>query len=346
MILNWHLIRSTVSGLSILAGFILVIIAWLGICSEACAKEHDYLLLGMPFEWTGLVYFLLLIASYVLSIKNPSFSFITGILLAIGIGSEVMFIFIQKYAIGSWCPVCLGIAASLSIAVILRTIDYIQELQSTIYNGKRQKITYVLKRALATLSAGVAGFIIAFFGVSKPTSTVPETKFEQQLAFGNESSPVEVYVFTSWICPACRKFEPSLEKMMPGILKKAKVVYVDYGMDDLTLNYLPYHLSFMINNKDKYLELRKILKDISSSTDKPNEEMIQSEIAKINAQYTEMNYSDVMLGIKYFKDTAENLEITHLPCLAIVNAKNNKKEKLTGSAITYEDVIKTINKLN
>lgn len=334
------------TGFGIFAGLILTILSWSGACTEACNDSHSYRFFGVPFELIGILFFLLLITSYFLSRKYQIFATITALLLACGIGSEVMFILIQKYYIGAWCPICLGIATSIGIAAIASGIDYILKLRTVIIQGTRSDIMHGLSKSLTTLSAFTIGFLIAFFGVAKQDNLIAAEKtFEERVAFGQTKNTVDVYVFTSWVCPACRRFEPKLEEMMPKIMEKAQVVFVDYGVDDTTLNFLPYNLSFMLHNKENYLALRHMLKEMANDTEAPTDEEVEKAASKLGFKYKQLNYAEVALGIEYFKNLSTDLKVKSLPSFVIVNNSKKQTAMLTGSQISQAAVLKVVDEM-
>jgi len=101
-------------GIGVVAGLILSIISWLKLCSEACLATHSWRFCGCEFENIGITFFPILTVIYLLGWKNPLAYLVAGWMVAGALGSEVMFIFVQKYKIGHWCPICLSIAASMS----------------------------------------------------------------------------------------------------------------------------------------------------------------------------------------------------------------------------------------
>lgn len=341
----WKKFRYILTGLGICAGLFLTILSLANVCHESCLKGHSYRLLSLPFEWIGLFYFIPLLISFLLSKSSPLFSLFTGLMLAAGIGSEVMFILIQKYVIGSWCLLCLGIAASIFVSASSWAIDYFFELQSTIFIGHREKILKRIKRAILMLSATAGGFLIAFVGVSKQEQALESVAFEQKILFGNQESPIEIYVFTSWSCPACHRYEPTLEKLIPNLEEQARVIFVDYGVDDTTLNYLPYHLSFMMHNKDHYIALRSMLKKLSTLTETPTDEDVAVKAKELGVDYKQLSYSDVAIAIDYFKNLATQLNVAYLPSFVIMNTKTKKQEILSGSKVTPDDIQAVIRKL-
>lgn len=334
------------TGVAIFSGFFLTIYSWIGTC-ESCGPIHQYRLFHLDFEWIGIVYFLLLIVSFILSRSIPFFAFITGLVLASGLGSEIMFIQVQKYGIGSWCPICLGIAGSLLVAVIAYSIQALKRMNSLLKDGKRRDLRRGIKKSIQLLGATLLGCVLAFIGISKINqSPSQKTPLKNQLVMGNTNSTIELYTFTSWVCPACKKFEPGLEKLIPDVWNSASLVFIDYGDDVKTLNFLPFHLSFMQNNKSQYIELRQRLKALAETTDTPTNITVQEVISSLGVLYKQPAYADLISSIEYFKELVDKFKITSLPSVVILNRSTKKSITLTGSETNLIEINEAIQKLN
>lgn len=322
-----------IGALAIVSGLVLTILSWLGTCTEACEEGHSYRIFGLTFETLGLVYFAVLAIAYLFSRKSDTIALVAGILLAAGLGAEILFLLIQKYALKHWCPICLGIAASLLIASIIFTVEYIIKLQNLLKQGKRQEISKKLIRAVICMAALFAGFALSFVGISKNDSLVlASTNLQQKIAFGKPDSKIEIYLFTSWECPACKKLEPTLAKVIPPLLDTSKVIFIDHISDEKTLNFSPFNLSFMLYNKPEYLELRKMLRDIAQTTDEPTDSQIEKETKKLEVSFREVNYADVDMAVDYFKALSTKYEISSLPAAVIVDTTTNNYKKIKGTA--------------
>ncbi len=336
-------LRSLLVGLMIIVGFILTVVSYSGICSDACAEGKNFTLLGLPFELVGGIYF---IGLFLLFILLPRNSLIVSLALAVGVGAELMFVFIQKYTIGSWCPICLGIGASLLAAALIWMWDYVVVLRETIQQGKRIEIWERMQRALMACLALVVGFVVALVGVTKHDDLIiAESVFEEKIVFGKSDSPIELYVFTSWICPACRSFEPKLERIISRFMEKNRVIFVDYGVDDITLNFVPYNLSFALHNKPKYFDLRHMLKDMVMQTQEPTDVEVDKAAHELGEEYKQLNYADVATALEYFKNLSSELKVVYLPAVVVMNAKTEKYEMLTGIRITAGTIQEAIDKV-
>jgi protein-disulfide isomerase len=337
-----------ISTIALLVACGLTLISWFQLCSQACAEGHSYRLFGLTFEHLGLTLFPIATILHLLSKKFSSLSLLIGWMLCAMLGAEVMFIYVQKYKIGSWCPVCLSIAAALAVAGIAYLYEYYQDFKRSLENSDRGHIMMNLYKGLTGIGFFFIGFLIAFSGIGKYSPLqAAENDIKENISFGNPSSDIEVYVFTDWSCPACRSIEPILESSAPKIMQKAKLVFVDDPVHPETLNFTPYNVSFMINNKDKYLQLRQALTALSEDTKEPADEQINALAKKFGVQYKQLRYSDVALANKYYTHLIKQLEVEGTPTVVIVNAKTQKGKKLPGATkITEENILKAIDSLS
>lgn len=321
------------AALGILAGAILTSISFLDLCTKSCSDAHNYQLFGAPFEVSGALFFILLAALHFF--KTPASFFFGGLLIASGLGAETFFILLQKYQIGVWCPVCLSIAAA--IALIGGSYFFLNK------EGYMNKWLHIgLLTAFFTL-----GFTSSFFGISKiDRLQAVEDSIKEKIKFGNSSSPVQVYVFTDWACPACRAVEPAIEAMAPKIMKEAQLVFVDTVVHPETLNYAPYDISFMVHNKNKYFQIRKNLEKLSLTTKKPTDADVNKAIASLGVHYNELPYAEITAAMRHFEELTDKFKVTATPTIAIVNTGAKKGKKLAGvEEITEANLLKAINAL-
>ena len=319
-------IFSLIALLGILAGGVLTAVSWLHLCSESCNEAHNYRLFGLPFEWIGAFFFLTLGFFH---FTHRSFA---GLLVASGLGAEVFFILLQKFQIGVWCPVCLSIAATLGLIGICYLLIEKHE-------------GFMNKWLLIGLL--IVGFSGSFLGVTKIDQLqAAEDMIKEKIKFGNQKSPLQLFVFTDWACPACRLVEPKIEAISQKILNEAQITFVDTVVHTATLNYAPYNLSFMVNNKSEYFRIRDALGQLSLTTKKPTEEEIQNTVAPLGVHYKELPYEDVSIAMKYFEELTDKFKITGTPSVAIVNTKIKKGKKLAGAEeISEANIIKAMRAL-
>lgn len=336
------------SSIGLIAGFILSIISWLEVCSQECAATHSYRLFGLKFEDIGITFFPVLLCLHFASLAKPFLSTLVGLMLAGALGAEMIFIHAQKVLIGHWCPVCLSIAASLGLASLGYFLGYVSNLKLFINESRRSETMFNLRKGMATCATVVLGFILAFFGLGKIDELkAAENSIKDSVAFGNMRSNIDVYFFSDWQCPACRQVEPKLKELVPLITKKARLTFVDFTIHPASLNFTPYNLSFMVHNKGKYLELRDALTTLSIETETPTDTQVEQMANERGIRYKQLNYSDVALGLKYFKTLGTEFDIDSTPTLVLVNEKTKKGKKLFGVAeITPDNINKAIDKLS
>lgn len=331
-------------GAAILAAFILSVFSFMDLCTSACVEGHKYLLLGLKFEIIGMLFFGGLLATHLLTLRFWLFGVVTAIFLAIAFGSEVYFLYLQKYVIGSWCPICLGIAASVGIAACLYFFQFFISKNGTNNEGV---IMHSLKISLPSMTLICAGFVAAMLSVSKTnTLEAAQLSLKDNIAFGTSSSPLEVYIFTDWYCPACEVVEPRLEKLSPMLQKQAKVYFIDANIHDESMNFTPYNLSFMIHNKQNYFELRRALQKIAALTKTPTDAQVQEAIKPYKQELKDLSYMDIALGSKMFSKLKEQLGVSATPMIIIVNLETKKGKRLSGkSEITEANVMSAIDSL-
>lgn len=323
------------------AGLVLSVISALHLCTAECAAAHEYRLWGVKFETIGIPFFTFLNIAYWTARAYPSLMPFVMLLLMGGVGAELMFIYAQKYIIGHWCPVCLGIAGCIAIASLGTLIQTFKPTSGEFNMNK------ILTGFLVT-SALLTGFTSSFFGFSKYDQlAAAEADLRTTLAFGDQKSNVELYLFTDWLCPACRQIEPAIEAMFPKITAKARFYFVDVEIHPETLNFIPFNLAFLTYNKKDYFKLREALTKLSLTTKTPNDHQVEALAKKLGVNFKELNYADVSTGIKYFKHLSKQFSIERTPTLVVINREAKKGKKLQGEReITEQNVLKTIQALS
>lgn len=334
-----------VGGIAILSGFILTILSMAEICTSACVEGHTYRLFRLKFEHIGLIFFTVATLLHVLAMKNPQIETLNGYLLLGGVGGELSFIYVQKYLMGSWCPLCLGIAATVATAAAAYGARGALKIKLRDYN--KTKGTF-MKHSTFSIITIVLGFTAAFMGVTKiDPLEAKEDSLKETIAFGSVKSPVEVYVFTDWFCPACNEVEPALKAMAPEIERKAKLFFIDADIHDESMNFTPYNLSFMMYNKPQYFDLRKALHELTEQTKTPTDAQIQSSVAPYGVTHKDLNYRDIDLATKMFSKLKQQFRINSTPTVVIINVDTKKGKRIAGKAdINEANVLKAIDELS
>ncbi|MCE2983721.1 MAG: thioredoxin domain-containing protein [Parachlamydia sp.] len=330
-----------IAALALIGGLLFSILSWLELCVEHCSANQAYRLFGFSFGIVGILFFLLLNIMHWSGKIFPNLFTWTGWLIASALGAEVFFILVQKYEIGHWCPVCLTIALFIFIAACTYAFHAIFAFTKAVQQNKGEAIMNFIKRGLASLSFLTLGFLLAFVGISKHNeaeATMEEMK--QKLAFGSPNSPVEVYIVSDWFCPSCKKIEPIIEQIIPEIEAQTTIYFIDYPIHKKSLNFTPYNLSFLINEKKNYLSARKALLALSDETETPSDEDIVKIAKKNKLEFKELPYLDVKNGIDFFDKVVEKYNLNVTPIIIVTNTKTKKSLKFEGRDEISKDKIR------
>jgi len=333
--------------LATVAGLILSAVSWLRVCTEACSEVHNWQLWGLPFETAGALFFIPLLILLGMAWHNKWIMTLCGFLFAAAAGAELKFVLVQKYQIGAWCPVCLTIASCIFIAAGAFVIRYILEWKENMTQGSKPDFIKSITKGFTGLSMFLLGFLIAAVGTTHfDPLAAAENTIRDSVAFGQKDSPIEVYIFTDWACPACREVEKDLEKFAPQIMAKARLTFVDHAVHTETLNYSPYNVSFMIKDKPQYFKLREALTHWALTHPTPTDEQVEKIAKEQGIKYEQLNFADIALSQKYFKQLATQFSVKQTPTVVIINTKTKKGKKLIGvDEITESNVMKAIDSL-
>lgn len=334
-------------GLSLIAGLILSILSWLELCVEHCSANQDYRLFNFPFASFGITFFIVLVALHFLSQRYSFLSQVLGWLIACSLGAELMFIAVQKYEIGHWCPVCLSIAASVAFAALVLSIGYFKNLKANFQHNNRGEIMKKMKQGLTSLSFVIFGFLMAFIGISKPNyAEAAMNDIKDRIALGTKNSPVEVYFVSDWFCPSCKKIEPLIEKIYPKIKSKVTFYFIDYPIHKKSLNFSPYNLSFLVNDKAHYFKARQMLMNLADKTEAPTDIEVEKLAKKDGLVYKELSFLEVKTGSEYFEKIVEKYNLNSTPTVIITNPRKNSTVKLEGrDEISEQKILDAIEKL-
>jgi predicted DsbA family dithiol-disulfide isomerase len=316
-------------------GLILSVISGTDLCNfGGCTETHQYRFFSLPFPTIGIVFFILAGVLVTLESRFSPAGALYNILIAGAGGAEINMILLQKNVIHAWCPVCLGIAALIYLLITGNLIRYF-------FNRKEKfsmNVRYVGK-PLALFVVALFSFIVTFSAIAKPEAVASQ----QNVALGNQQSKLEIYLFSDWLCPICVKVEGVIEPLYPALARKAKIVFVDKIIHPEAANFVPYHLSFAVHEKDKYLQLRKALFTVAQKTKNPTNDDIMAAIAPQKISYKQLSFLDVTQLMAASQKLAEQLKVNSTPTMVIRNSNTNKTRILTGSGeITAELILKSI----
>lgn len=316
-------------------GMVLSILSATDLCNfGGCTEAHQYRFHGISLPVTGMVYFGLLATAQLLAARLALFVPAVTMLLAGGAGAELTMIHLQKDVIKAWCPLCLGIAGIVYLLCILSISSYFREHGRSITMKKRLFANSVLITLVA-----LAGFFVTFTGIMKPDAAAQQ----QDISIGKQKSGLEVYVFSDWLCPVCQKVEPAIEASVPGLMKKARITFVDKAVHPEAMNFVPYHLSFAAYEKEKYLQLRRVLFDVAKRTKNPSVADITAAIAPLKVTYKQLSFMEVTQQMGRFQALAGQFKVTATPTVVVYNAKTGKSKTLVGgNEITSDGIARAV----
>lgn len=321
-------IRSLGTGMAVVwaglaTGLVLSISLAVGLCTEACKATYTWTIFGMKFPFFGIGFFALCLLLFHLR-DRPAIRILFPALIAGACGAEVSFLYVQHSVIKRWCPMCLAVALCVGVAGIALASGYVSGARKH-FGSERGATMRVLSKGVFVAAIMAAGSYIAFLGMGSPPDVHANTL---PVAIGNMDSEIEVYVFTDWFCPACRKAEPDLEKAYPDIMRRAKLIFVDIPIHAETMNYIPYNLSFLVREKGRYLEIRKALLQLALRTKEPTPEDVQTAVTPLGVTFRPLNYADVNAGVQYFQTVVKAFGVEGTPAMVVYNRKTRTIKSL------------------
>lgn len=324
----------TIFSLLILTGLILSALTWTNLCSfSGCTEAHEYKLFGFSLQLAGTIYFCLLALLLFLSGRFRALAPLISLTLAGGAGSELVLIHLQKNVIQAWCPFCLGIAAVVYLLLILNISAAAIESRGFQTMNRRQFIS----KTVLLLVAALVGFMVSFAGIKKPEAAGIDS------SLGKQGSKVEIYVFSDWLCPMCIKVEPALEAVIPSLEKRARIYFIDKPVHKESMNFVPYHLSFLVNEKEKYLQIRKALFDLAKVNKNPSLQDVQKAVAPLGVTYKQLSFMDVSQMMAKAQSLSAEHKVTGTPTVVVINSSSKKSKTLVGGKdITAENLLKAV----
>jgi thiol-disulfide isomerase/thioredoxin len=185
----------------------------------------------------------------------------------------------------------------------------------------RSKFVHCLLAAVCC-ALGLGG---AMLGVGKQADAA-----ELNLFLGKNSSPTTVYFVSDWFCPACRRIEPVVEQMVPELEKNVRIGFVDFPIHKETLNFTPYNVQFLANEKDKYLSLRAVLATLALRTKTPSEAEVRAAVAPLGVKLQPLNTADTLYGMQFNLMVYRGYNVTSTPTAVVTNSRTKKTKLLVG----------------
>jgi hypothetical protein len=328
---------SIVIFLTICTGLSLSVMSAMNICTDACHEAAKYRIFVLDLGWFGILFFSALLLTFIFRRRLPLGEMMFSLLVFSAAGAEAHFIWLQKYVIGHWCPLCLGIAAAVYCAVFMLMLMEISALRA---DGVIMKP--LIRQLLVLIATFTVGLGMAVIGVHKEAESAVIDPF-----LGKTDSSVTVYFISDWFCPGCRKAEPEIERIYPAVAKLARVAFIDYPIHPETANFTPYNVQFLVYEKKKYPKLRRALSDLALRTKTPSPEQVQSAVAPLGVKLHQINYADILYVSQLNLTTYRGYGVTLTPTVVVVNTGNKKFKLLEGAdKINSQTVINTIKEMS
>ncbi len=145
------------------------------------------------------------------------------------------------------------------------------------------------------------------------------------------SGPVEVRIYSDYLCPPCRQLEPSLEPLLKKLLKKKNITltFVDVPMHGGSLLYARYYLYALnsASSADKSIHVRGVLFRAANDLESTTSEKLEELFAGRKIGYAAFNPKPVF---ERYNALISEDGIDTTPACVIV--RNGKKEKVIGAA--------------
>lgn len=90
---------------------------------SACRDTAAFTIFGFNMGWFGIAYFSLLLVAIWRRNRDYRFDLLLKAFVFMGVGAEFRLLWIQKFIIGGWCPLCVTICCALFAAALLLTAE-------------------------------------------------------------------------------------------------------------------------------------------------------------------------------------------------------------------------------
>ncbi len=127
--------------------------------ATACRDTASFTFFGVGMGRFGIAYFISMLILLRMRTRSPLLEWALAAMVFAGVGSEFRLLWIQKYIIGGWCPLCISICCALFIAGITLLVEKVLATES-LPGGKKSLAgwgAFALVMAAAGLAVAVVG---------------------------------------------------------------------------------------------------------------------------------------------------------------------------------------------
>ncbi len=331
-------VRKAVVWTGLVAAFALSVSLAAGFCTEACKATYEWTIFGMKFPFLGIGFFALCILLY-LPGDRPVFRELFSLAISGAWGAEITFLYVQNSIINKWCPMCLAVAFCVFVVGVALAAGYFRNAGKDSGSGRGTMARH-LSKGIILAAAMIAGAYVSFLGLGNPAAADAGTI---SVGLGKQDSDIEVYVFTDWFCQACRQAEPDLEKAYPNIVNRARLIFVEDPIHKESMNFIPYNVSFLVREKEKYLEIRKALARLALRTKDPSPEDVQKAVAPLGVKYRPLNYADLGTAVRYYQALVRSFHVEGTPTLVVYNRRTKSVKQLYGvKDLSYPNILMAV----
>jgi hypothetical protein len=128
--------------------------------TTACRETAGFTVLGINMGWFGIINFSFLLILLWQRKMNIWADWLLAAMVFAGVGAELRLLWIQKYVIGRWCPLCVSICCALFCAAVLLLLEKKHDA-GTDLTGKKDLLRWIALLVIMIAS----GLLIAVFGV-------------------------------------------------------------------------------------------------------------------------------------------------------------------------------------
>jgi hypothetical protein len=125
---------------------------------SACQDTASFTLFGLNMGWFGISYFSMVLIMLWLRSWDCRLEWLLSALVFSGIGAEFRLLWIQKFIIGGWCPLCVTICCALFVAATLLVIEKLS-------GAGENRIKPLLGWLAMVVAMSATGLLVALVGV-------------------------------------------------------------------------------------------------------------------------------------------------------------------------------------
>lgn len=123
--------------------------------ATACRDTAAFTVFGFNMGWFGIGNFSLILLLLRLRRKSIRVDLLLSALVFAGVGAEFRLLWIQKYIIGAWCPLCVTICCALFIAAGVLVCEKVRSESGKRLAGWAGLVTVMSAVGLAVAMVGV-----------------------------------------------------------------------------------------------------------------------------------------------------------------------------------------------